>query len=544
MSTPIAPASPQKPTLDDSYDDLLASVRRRFKAVTEGQSGRAHLFTTSAPDLYELFLEALPPALRQVNTCHACRRFFQLYGSVVHVSSKGKTASALWDAEGTPEPYIGAISALAKAVSQAPIAGVFLSTSTTWGSPVTGEWHHLAVTPAKALVFEPSLIKTTKQEIAEKGQDYEMLLRGLAEFPLEVVRKAHSLLTTGALYRSEKCVGTAKFLVELHEQRRGAKSSFARDSLTWLAVAGAPAGFCHVRSTMISTLLEDLTAGLPFEQIKAKFDAKMDALNYQRPAAAPAAGNIARAEKIIAKLKTEGSLDRRFARLDEIQKLWVPASAGSDGEKRGVFSHIKPKEKHAPAVAEVDVPPVVMTWEKFARTVLPGAEGIEYFVPEANRAYMAMVTAKNLEAPPILQWDSVEKRNPVSCYTYHGGSTPAHWNLTPNVYHPVVAVSFQPSMWDEKRSFSHQGEMVLFFLEGAKDTKYARGAGFFPEFLKSEYHEIRATIEAHAKNAVIEGKDRAEACGIGLHKSGSWGSTFRVTSKGGVRLVYKLDRWD
>ncbi len=89
---------------------------------------------------------------------------------------------------------------------------------------------------------------------------------------------------------------------------------------------------------MIGTLLEDLTAGLPFAQIKAKFDAKMDALNYQRPAAAPAAGNIARAEKIIAKLKTEGSLDRRFARLDEIQKLWVPASSKGRREERCLLS--------------------------------------------------------------------------------------------------------------------------------------------------------------------------------------------------------------
>jgi hypothetical protein len=542
MPAPIAPGSPEKPTIDASYDDLLASVRRRFKAVTEGQRGRVHLFSTRAPGLFEVFLEALPPALRRENTCHACRKFLKDYGSVVLVTPKGKTMPVLWDVEQTPKAYVEAVGALAAAVSQAPIEGVFLSPKKEWGSSLTGEWSHLAVTPAKELVSTPSLIKTTSQEIAEKKQDYETLGRGLEEFPLEVVRKAHSLLTTGALYRSEKCVGTAKWLVDLHEQRRGAKNARARENLTWLAVAGAPAGFCHVRSTMIGTLLEDLTAELPFKDIKAKFDAKMDALKYQRPAAAPAAGNIARAEKIVAALKSAGALDRRFARLGEIQKLWVPAASKGEGEKQGVFSHIK--AKGTPKVVAVDVPSVVMTWEKFAKTVLPEAESIEYFVPDEKRGYMAMVTAARPEAPPILQWDSEEKRNPVSCYTYHGGSAPTDWNLKSFVYHPVVAVVLQPSMWDETKSFSHQGAGVLFLLEGARDLKYKSGGGFFPETLKSEYHEIRSTMEAYAGSAVIEGKEKAEACGLSLHKGGSWRATFRVTSKGGLSVVYELDRWD
>ncbi len=55
-----------------------------------------------------------------------------------------------------------------------------------------------------------------------------------------------------------------------------------------------------------------------------------------------------------------------------------------------------------------------MTWEKFARTVLPDAETIELYVPAEAAPYVAMVTAANPQAPPILQWDRAERRNPVS----------------------------------------------------------------------------------------------------------------------------------
>ena len=72
-----------------------------------------------------------------------------------------------------------------------------------------------------------------------------------------------------------------------------------------------------------------------------------------------------------------------------------------------------------------------------------------------------------------------------------------------------------------------------------------QGAGFFPETLKSEFHPIRATLEAHVKSAVVADKDEAEACGICLSKGGTWTDCrFRVTARGGVKVIYSLDRWD
>jgi hypothetical protein len=108
----------------------------------------------------------------------------------------------------------------------------------------------------------------------------------------------------------------------------------------------------------------------------------------------------------------------------------------------------------------------------------------------------------------------------------------------------VTAVTLSPSMWHGGQKFAHHGEKVIFVLSGAKDLEYVSGAGFFPEFLKNDYHPIRATLEAYAQEAVIDGKLDAEACGICLQKGQSWDQqTFRVTAKGG-RTTYKLDRWD
>jgi hypothetical protein len=541
MSEPTTSSSPDVVGSDGHYLNLIAPVQARFSALTQLSPGRTHLFHTDSTDLFARYLEALPPERRQRYTCHCCRRFIERYGGLVMVAADGATVPVMWDPAATLEPQASAFRALALAVARAPITGLFLSEDRLWGQPETGPWRHMAVVPPESCVHRPGAVQSTSQAIAEKAQDHSTLLRALDEFPLELVRNAHTLLTSESLYRSEKCVGVARWLLDLHEQRRATLDERLRDNLTWLAVAGAPPGFCHVRGGMIGTLLEDLAAGLPFADIKARFDAKMNPLQYQRPTAAPSAGNIAQAEQVIARLRSAGALERRFARLADIEPLWLPTPP-KEAPRTGVFSHIKARTA---APAPVDVPPVTMTWEKFARTVLPTAEQIEYFVPTSNQPYVGMVTAQNPDAPPIVQWDREARRNPVTWYFYHNGSTPARWNLPPGAYHPVTAITLQPAMWHDPERYTNQGQKVFFILAGARDTQYISGSGFFPEFLKSEYHPIRATIEAYAKQAVVAGKDEAEACGLGLAKGVAWNNQlFRVTAQGGVRLTYRLDRWD
>jgi hypothetical protein len=322
----------------DPFPALCEAVARQFKRVSEGDA--PHLFTTDTEPLYPLFLDALPAELRQEYSCSACRKFVERFGGLVKVSSDGQTTPAMWDLERVGEPFVAGVRAMVAAVHRARLTGVFLTAEKEWGQARTGSWDHLAVTPPERCVCKPGVVQTAGQLAAEKREDYKTLLRGLEEFPKELVNNAYTLLTNESLFRSEKCIGVARWLLDLHEQRDASRDERVRDNRTWLAVAGAPAGFCHVRSSMIGTLLDDLAAGLPFATIKTRFDAKMHPLQYQRPTAAPSAGNIAQAEQIIAKMKAAGSLERRFARLSDIKPLWTPVHATSETPREGVFADV------------------------------------------------------------------------------------------------------------------------------------------------------------------------------------------------------------
>lgn len=417
QAAPPAAPKPRPTDEDGGFDPLLARTRGHFAAIAETDRP---LFRTDAADLFAAFLDNLPPALRQHYTCHACRHFLTRYGGLVVVGEDGLTSSAIWpSSEAVPEAFRKAVDALRRRAEEAAITSVFLTADGTLGTPQTGEWNHLAL-DLPAARRHRGLVMSAAQLAAEKGQDLLTLKRGLDEFPAATAMTALEYLTTGGLYRSEKAEAMIHWLLGLHEIRASQRSERARENLLWVAAAQAPAGFCHVRSGMVGTLLEDITAGLPFEAIKARWADKMSPSQYMRAQAAPAAGNIAQAEKIIATLKAAGSLERRYARLDDVQRfLWrAPAPRGTAVAPApgGVFGHLTPKAKAPAPEGRATLPQQTMTWEKFQRTVLPEALGIEVQVPQSPDRFMALVTAARPDAPPILQWDSEEARNPVSWY--------------------------------------------------------------------------------------------------------------------------------
>jgi hypothetical protein len=403
-----------RPADVDEFPGLLAAIQRRFAAHAEGP-----LFFTAATDLWPTFLANMPEPLRQHYTCHACRHFVERFGSLVAIDDAGRLTSALW-ADDAPSGFAAAFKALAEAVTRAEVDGVLVPATRVLGTPASPPaadgkvWTHFSVEVPR--VHSHALL-SAGQVKAERKEDWRMLTRGLAEFPQALTERALVLLNSGTLYRSEKCIGVATWLVALHRQLAAAKTPRHRDALVWRAAATAPPGFAHVRSGMIGTLLEDLAAGLDSAAIKRRFDEKMAPDQYMRAQVAPAAGNIAQAEKAIAGLKASGALARRYARLADLSHfLWRPQAAQSG--PGSVFGHLTPKVKTRPD--KLALPQQTLTWDKFARTVLPGAVAIEAQVPAGSERFMALVTATNPDAPPILQWDAEGQRNPISWY-YHAG---------------------------------------------------------------------------------------------------------------------------
>jgi len=539
---------------NDGYTEFRAIQELHIRDV---MNNATHLFQTNAEGLWEAFINNLPAESRQHYNCRNCKAFVERYGGLVAVGSHGQTIPVMWpQAESVPLRFQASVRALHRLVTGARIVSPFYSDERTWGTPRnTPEggpykgltWTHIHATPDLKFMRQ-SLRQTAEQDMAVKREEYGMLQRALSEHTEQDARTALHLLTSGTLFRAEKCVEIAKWFLSLYEIKAKGRN---RDNLIWHAVAGAPVGFCHIRGGMIGTLLEDVTNGLAVETIKARFDEKMNPLKYQRPTAPPSAGTIAQAEKAFEPYAA--SLRRRFAKLSDMRPLWRPRVTESQPTPGTLFGHLLPQRQTAPTIA---APDQTMTWRKFFETVLstPGAaQSIEFYVP-ATGSFCGILTAADMNAPAILQWDREDDRNPVSWYLYQTplrtlrkGSSADRWGLKPYSWVPVTAISLQPNMWAAEPRFLNQGQGIIFSLQGAID-KGVEGLALFPETLKSEFHGVRAVIEAYSGRAKPEGINEAEANGIILQRTemsgDNWLAKFRVTDSHGQVRTILLDRWD
>lgn len=521
-------------SVDRDYDEFLRKVQTRF--IERTSQGKEPLFEAAGGDLFATYLSGIPENRRQHHTCHACRRFVDNFGGLVTIGSDGIVQSALWSVEDASEELRGAVQAVLNKIHQSRVEGVFITKEDILGTPTTGVWNHLSIC-VPTVMRAKSLLLSAFQMSAEKTEDAKTVSLALSEYDQKVLEQAVKLLKSDSLYRSEKVLGQAEWLLQLKESTNKLKG-VRRTNLIWKAVATAPTGFCHPRSSMIGTLLENIKAGHGYESAARRFAAKMHPLQYQRPTAEPTAGAIAEAEKVVDKLKVEGALARRFCRVEEVQALWRPKAVEQTPPGKGVFGHLKAKST-TPEVVNMLMPPIRITWSKFRKTVLESAETIEVKVGGRD-SYGALVTAVNPAAPPILQWDTEEFRNPVSWYVWNGGSMPSTFGLD-NGLHKLAAICLNPSKWRDEEDCQHQQNTVMLLIEGAKETRM-RGIALFPEILKTEFYGVRKVIEAYSLSAKIEGIEEPHACGLILGGP-TWGSLLRVTTKG-LKTNYILERWD
>jgi hypothetical protein len=521
---------------DREYNDFLVRLNERFRRETEGRPLFEVYLASSGVDPFELWLAQFPNQERQSHNCNTCKSFLRHYGRIGIIDPDGTLRSPLWFEEDAPELYKPSVRALERAVRRGKVLRPFKEGKRDWGVQETGPWHHMALVGHKSHLHI-SLVETPDQWSAGKVQEFKNVQRALDDFSLQSLNTVVALLESEELYRSEKLLGAATWLRDLKQQVEQCGGQRAENTI-WFAVATAPAGFCHPRSGMLSTLLDDIANCLPWQTVKKRFADKMHPLKYQRPQAAPSAGTVAQAEKLFAGLGLETALRRRYARVEEINAIWRPKQE-QELMPVGVFSSLlKPAEERPEYVFGASKN---ISWVKFLRDALPSATGMKLLIPNQG-AFCAYVTAVDPSAGALFQWDAdnLRPRNPFSWYLLYGGSYASRWHLTPGSWADVTALSYIPAMWGE-RPLEHLQKGVLFALEGCKPPPCSNLA-LFPETLRSELHGVRSVIEAYSKTRPLEGAKDATACGLLMNESGL--NTRIKLSNAHYSAVFSIDRWE
>lgn len=521
---------------DEAYQHWICKLREQFYNMVS-EYGTLYSTNAAGDALWERYLAAIEEPYRAENECYECRSFVRSYGALVCMLPTGALVSPVWDPDIAPEPMRAAVAALRDAVLKAKLLGVFASSNSELGHWHTNDFTHLSVAVPPSLVHNRADM-TAWQAQAKYAADYRTLCGYLASADTSAIEGAALLLKSGSLPSSEKFTARVDWLLEAI--RRFGKRGPERN-LLWEMVAKAPAGWCEVRSSALGSLISDISSGLTGDSVAERWAAIVDPLKYQRAQEAPKAGTVRAAEDLVRKLGVEESLGRRYASVSDIKEwLWQTPQAWGEGKRAGVFGGIKTREdKLFQSKNSHKVAGSVLTFARFYRDVLPDAKSVTLKVPSIG-PFMALTTALNFYAPPILKWDRAGDRNPVGWYFYANPTRASHWGLGATA--KVLGVCKLPSMWGAGARAGLGSNKLMFVLEGAMDTGCkGLGGALFPEMLTDQLHSVRAVIEAYSNEHDLAPALEIPACGIALEDGAH--IIVDVESSLGI-TTYTIDRLD
>lgn len=549
------------PAARPSFHMLADAIDANYHRLTGGNN----VFRVGLPkgQLFDTYLNAIPEEHKQWLQCECCRSFLNRYGSMVVVGAEGKIISALWsDPENGgaefPAFFAPAVKAMRELVEKTAIRGVFLSEQEVLGDIERGGFNHLYINRRNGVFHHP--FKTGAQLASQAEQDYALLSKFLGTTDQKVLDDVLFYFEHDAKLKTATAfISTLQWGVDLKRRRDLAPNQLQRNAIIWEALATQNAradlgkggkGRVRIGQSVLGNFIETIKSGGSFDKAKGEFLAQTNPVDYMKPVSAPTTGNINQAEEIFKKMELAPSLRRRFATLEDIPASaikWAPRVVEPEpAEAAPVFGHLKPKQVEAkPAAA--DMPKIdggVLTLQRFLDEVMPEADEVHLALNNfVNYNFAGITTAADPEAKPLLLWDDVEARNPVGCYTYDGGSTPAVWGLISSSAYfnvKVTHVIVEPSCWGA----THGEEALIFLLEGAND-RYMQHIPLSPAMLRRDLHEIRATLHnffiTGKMEPLEEGKQAIAGMFTPTQKNVAVNLTFNVTKDGKV-VTYRVDR--
>lgn len=545
------------------YNEFLTQLNRDFQSTALASvvripfEGSVHTpspaFLTDASHVWEAFLSGFPSGkVRNYYDCNLCRHFVERYGGLVFIEPNGSIKPTIWSM--TPSsPYAAAVKAARGRVLLSRVTGVFYDDSPVWGTPSTGDWHHMHVNPPTFLTCNLRPPTAARERMIAKWEDARILTGALNEFPKELVAQAISQLGPAAQSMDSVLWRTLKWFYGVHcavDDKVGKQ----RENLVHLHSALAPNGLCQTYQTSVVPFLAKIARSRLEPKMFSQSLQGTTEFSYRIP---PKTSSNNNPDGIIRSSRAERlqlALRRRFARLNDLTPIWSPqignprdftASNRTVRTSGAVVSGLCPMTgQNLSSASRFSTPSQEITWVDFARLILPRAESIQFSVL-SYASYVGLTTVLNPNAsPPILQWDFPSSRNPVAWYTYQGDSPASQWNLVPNSWANVTAITLLPPLWNTiSRQLKEDDKRVIFILGGAVDSNTV-GHSLFHEYLKPEFSSISDEIIAKSSLDKLAERDRASACGIGLGFGNIWKGVCRVKLRNRSDMVtYHISEW-
>lgn len=399
------------------------AVDAQFKKLTEQANAVLVRVDISGDDLYEKYLDAYPTEHngifreRREYDGNYDKNYIRRLGNVVSVTADG-TVNTIWNVK-VPSYFQDVADALHALVSSLPLKEVFLTTEPTAGSKPNKDntsdiiWTHFYSRVPSQFVIDKYNIGTKQGEITAT---IDVFARGLEAFTLDAAQTVLELINTNALYRgAEFKTAVQSFVTYKTAFDKITDPKAKRAFILYNAIKKGPQ--VRFRSSVIGTLVEDISLGVDLEKAVASFEAKVAPSNYKRTSAVVTPRMVEDAKKTINELGLMDSLSRRFATPTDINVNNVLFTSQIDKPLTVLDELTSDASRQAPKAINRTDP---ISINDFIEKVLPTAQKVEALVENSHTSkLMTLLTAQYATAPDLFKWN-----NPFS-WSYNGNITDA-----------------------------------------------------------------------------------------------------------------------
>lgn len=400
-------------------DIFTKAVDEQFQLMAT--SGVLVRLNANVDELYAKYLESYPEGTNNIfrerteHDCNCCKSFIRRIGNVVSITPKG--LMSVWDVK-VDGYYQDIADALAAEVRKYPINSYYLTTEKQAGSKPNLDnhdskikWTHFYTEVPRQFIKSSTDIGPTTSMLNGTKDVFE---RGLKSFTIDAAETVLELIKSNTLYKGSEF----KWAVELFIKHKTAydKLNDADKVLYIWSKAFQEGEKVRFRSSVIGTLVEDLSDGKDLEASVASYESKVAPTNYKRPTALVTPKMIETAQAKVKELGIEDSLHRRYANETDITVNNVLYSAVHEKPTNAfdvltTEAQAKPGKKDLSKVEEIDI-------DKFIENVLPSAKKVEVFVKNSmQNNLMSLISPIDANAPNLFKWDN------LFSWTYNGDIT-------------------------------------------------------------------------------------------------------------------------
>ena len=373
-------------------------------------------------EFYNHYLDSFPEGTnnifreRREYDCNCCKNYIRKIGHIVALAPTGYMT--IWDNVNTGTYYDVVAKAMAAYLQDKSVVTRFYTSEKTAGFVPNKDntsdiiWTHFyREIPGKLVKSEDRIGPLLNGQ----NGSFDSLKRSMETFTIDAMETVLELITQNSIYRGSEFKNIVQQALECKKQYDATEGDYNKLIFLWNTVESLDMA-CRFRSTVIGTLIEDLSLEVELNKAVASFESKVAPTNYKRSSSVVTPRMVKDAQEKITQLGYLDSLHRRHATMDDI-----PASAllhVSQAEKAlNVFDDITSEAKAKFKPKDFDKVEKV-TLEKFIQEILPTVNSLELFMENRfQKNIVSIIAPIDSSAPNMFKW-----AHPIS-WTYKGNIT-------------------------------------------------------------------------------------------------------------------------